>query len=119
MAGAPELKKKTTELDQIAQIINGILDAAAKSRRGFTPEVIAQFYDEGQAARQNQIANATPTKQISRIVARKNEPKEKMRADINVKVGPRAIEDSVNLAEMLELAAVRGKKLNLKEWIAG
>lgn len=108
------MKKKPTELDQITQIINGILDAAARSRQGFTPEVIAQFYNEGQAARMT----ATPTKQIGNMVARKNEPKERLKTNIAIKVGDKAIEASVDLAERFELAA-RGKPLKLKEWIAG
>ena len=112
MSAAPEFKKKT-EIDQLAEIINGILDAAAKSRAGFTPDGIKQFYTEGQEARQKQMT-ATPTKQIGTIIARKNEP---MKSDIKVAEG--AIEYSVSLAEMLELAAVRGDKLNLKKWIAG
>jgi hypothetical protein len=123
MTVAPEMKKKTS-FDQVTQIINRILDEAAKSREGFTPEVINQFYKEGQAARQNdeqktKIARATPTKQIGTIVARKSEPKEDVRkADITIKVGEKAIDASVDLAERLELAT-RGKKLDLRDWVTG
>ena len=125
MTVAPEMKKKTS-FDQVTQIINRILDEAAKSREGFTPEVINQFYKEGQAARQNdeqktKIARATPTKQIGTIVARKSEPKDnepKLKTDITIKVGEKAIDASVDLAERLELAT-RGKKLDLRDWVTG
>jgi len=109
MSAAPELKKKT-EIDQLAEIINGILDAAAKSRKGFTPEGVAQFYQEGQSAR-NQMG-ATPTKQVRAMVARKSEP---IMADARKKAVSGELETSINLAEKFELAA-RGKKLNAREW---
>jgi hypothetical protein len=113
MAASPELKKKTGT-EQIAQIINSILEEASRSRGGFTPQTIQGFYKEGLEAREQTLSSIKPSRQLGNMVATKKDEKEK--PQITVKVGEKAIEASVNLAERFELAAA-GKKLDLKSWV--
>lgn len=112
MAATPEMKKKKGA-EEIADIINSILEQASKSRRGFTPETMAEFYKEGQAAREEKLT-VKPSRQLNVVVSKKEE-----KPQVTVKVGQKAIEASIDLAERLELAAAAGKKLDLKAWVSG
>jgi len=117
MATSPELKKKTGT-EQVAEIINSILEEASRSRGGFTPQTIQGFYKEGlegrEAREQKELSSLKPSRQLGNMVATRKDEK----PQITVKVGEKAIEASVDLAERLELAAA-GKKLDLKAWVNG
>jgi hypothetical protein len=116
MAASPELKKKT-EMDQYAKIINTWIEQAMKSREGLTPENLRNYENIGQEARQKQLRESTPSKQIGGIVARRSE--EKVRPEVAVKVGHREMEASIDLATSLEIAATTGKRLDLASWVRG
>ncbi len=115
-------KKQAVALDEVAKIINRILDEAARTRGGFTPEVVKGFYDEGKEARvareSKGILEKTPSKQITKIVARKNEegPRQVRPAE---EAGRESLKAAGELAGMLESAAGKSRKLNLGEWVAG
>ena len=119
MAASPELKKKQTEYDQVRDLVNNILAEAMKTRDGFTPAGVQNFYNEGVAARQRLAQNVTPSRRIDTLVVRKSgqEPL-KQKPEITVRVSQNAIEASVGLAEAFELAAA-GRKLDLKKWVVG
>jgi hypothetical protein len=112
MVVAPGMKKKT-EMDQVAQIINTILEEAMRSRDGFTPKNIENYQKIGEEARQ--FREATPTRQVGAIVARKNEA----RPERTINVGNREMEASVDLATDLEIAATTGKKFSPEKWVKG
>lgn len=121
MAASPELKnKKQTEYDQVRELVNNILAEAMKTRDGFTPAGVQNFYNEGVAARQQRLAqNVTPARRMDTVVIRKSgqEPP-RQKPEITVRVSQNAIEASVGLAEVFELAAA-GRKLDLKKWVVG
>ncbi len=126
MAGTQGMRRK----EDFASLITGILDEAARTRRGFTPQVVAEFYDEGMRAsqarasrqeerpqqREERLREATPSRQLGNIVARRAEEAEQ-RAQINPVMTKRAIESAVDLGERLELAA-SGRRLALREWMS-
>ncbi|MFN7991746.1 MAG: hypothetical protein U0R44_06345 [Candidatus Micrarchaeia archaeon] len=105
--------------EDIAEMINQILEQATKTRGGFTPEVVNQFYDEGQRARderqRQQVREATPVRQPAQVVARRREESER-RSEISPQMRRQGIEAAVDLGERLELAAA-GRKLNLRDWV--
>ncbi len=122
MAGTQGMKKK----EDIASIINSILDQAAKTRRGFTPDVVQEFYDEGRRAREQRpaeqrreelIRESTPSRQLGNIVARRREETEQ-RTLLSPHMSQRAVEAAVDLGERIELAA-QGRRLSLREWVTG
>jgi len=112
--------------EDLASIITNILDEATRTRRGFTPQVVAEFYDEGMRAsrareaspqqREERMRDVTPSRQLGNIVARRAEEAEQ-RAQLNPVMTQRAIESAVDLGERLELAA-QGRRLTLREWIS-
>ena len=117
MAPAPELKKKT-EMDQLAETINRWIQMADDSRKGLTPDNLKNYERIGQQARQKQISEATPTKTISTMVARKRDETQ-VRPERTVNVGHREMEASIDLATSIELAAARGKKFDPEQWVKG
>lgn len=117
MVGTQGMRKK----DEISQIISHILDQAARTRRGFTPEVVNEFFDEGmratlrreeQAERQRQ---EIPHRQLGSMVASR---RDEQRAMISPVMTQRAIESAVDLGERLELAS-SGRRLSLRDWVTG
>jgi hypothetical protein len=119
MAGTT-LKKK----ENITDILRNILEQATRTRRGFTPEVVGEFYEEGLRAQQRreqgrraELREATPSRQLGNMVAtRRSEEAERQRAQISPHMRQRGIEEAVDLGERLELAA-QGRPLSLREWI--
>jgi hypothetical protein len=111
MAATPELKKKA-ELDPIAKRINELLEMASNSRKQISPEMIQQYYMTGEEARQK--LDATPSKKMGAIVARRNEEKKQ---EVTVKVGHKEMEASIDLATSLEIAANSGKRFDPGAWI--
>jgi len=128
MAGSQGMKKK----EDIASIINSILDEASRSRKGFTPEAVREFEVEGRRAadqrreprvqpapRQHDetMREVTPSRQLNMVVRRAEET-EQQRAAISPVMTQRAIESAVDLGERLELAS-EGRRLNLRDWVSG
>jgi hypothetical protein len=117
MAEQQGMKKKPV-LDEITQIINKILVDAAKTRGGLTPKLVQEFYEEGQKAQNERgFREAKPSKQISSIVAHKNEERVTTKVRAN-NVDQKALVSAVDLAERLQLAA-QGRKLSIREWMEG
>lgn len=122
MTSSQGMRKK----EDLAAVISSLLDQAARTRRGFTPEVLQEFYDEGLRAQQREqperrgerIREATPSRQLGRVVARRTEEPEQ-RTSISPHMTQRAIESAVDLGERLELAALRGRRLSLRSWVTG
>jgi|WetSurMetagenome_2_1015567.scaffolds.fasta_scaffold403367_3 hypothetical protein len=128
MAGSQGMKKK----EDITQLISHILDEAARSRKGFTPEVVSEFYDEGRRAatqrreerqqaaprqREENMREVTPSRQLN-IVVRRAEETEQQRAAISPVMTQRAIESAVDLGERLELAG-QGRRMSFRDWVSG
>ncbi|MFH0885209.1 MAG: hypothetical protein V1861_05870 [Candidatus Micrarchaeota archaeon] len=127
MASSQGMKKK----EDIASIINSILDEASRTRRGFTPEVVREFEDEGRRAsqsregrrveqpraREESVREMTPSRQLGTVVAHRAEDRER-KASISPVMTQRAIESAVDLGERLELASA-GRRLNLRDWVSG
>jgi rRNA maturation endonuclease Nob1 len=125
MAGSQGMKKK----EDIASIINSILDEATRTRKGFTPEVVREFESEGRRAsqgreerraepraREEHVREMTPSRQLGSVVAHRAEDTER-KASISPVMTQRAIECSVDLGERLELAA-SGRRTR-GEWASG
>jgi hypothetical protein len=126
MAGSQGMKKK----EDIASIINSILDEASRTRKGFTPEVVREFESEGRRAsqvreerraepraREEHVREMTPSRQLGAVVAHRAEDTER-KASLNPVMTQRAIESAVDLGERLELAS-QGRRLNLRDWVSG
>jgi hypothetical protein len=128
MAGSQGMKKK----EDITQLISHILDEAARSRKGFTPEVVSEFYEEGRRAatqrredrqqapprqREENMREVTPSRQLNMVVRRAEET-EAQRAAISPVMTQRAIESAVDLGERLELASA-GRRMNFRDWVSG
>ncbi len=122
--------------EDIVQMINRLLDEADKSRRGFTPDVVNEFFREGMAAnqrrgqqaagaqaqatqqqRREQISEMTPRRPLDNMVVSRREEMEQ-RVLISPHMTQRAIVAAVNLGERIELAA-QGRRLNLRDWVTG
>ena len=122
MTGPTQSMKKKEEKEDFAQFINKLLNDVDKARKGFTPEVVGQFYEEGARANQRRetqkreelLKEATPSRQFPNIVIKK---KEEQKTIVSPLMTQHAIEAAVDLGERLELAA-QGRKLNLQEWIS-
>ncbi len=125
MAGSQGMRKK----ENLAQIINSILDEAARTRRGFTPDVVREFEDAGRQAsarrveqraearpREEHVREITPSRQLGSMVARKAEDAER-KALISPVMTQRAIECAVDLGERLELASMG--RPSRGEWATG
>jgi rRNA maturation endonuclease Nob1 len=125
MASSQGMKKK----ENLAQVINSILDEAARTRRGFTPEVVREFEDEGRRAsirreerhaepqpREEHVREMTPSRQLGSMVARRAEDTER-KASISPVMTQRAIECAVDLGERLELASLGRRSRG--EWATG
>jgi hypothetical protein len=110
MVGQQGMKKK----DEIAEMLNKILEQATRTREGFTPEVVQSFEQEGR--RMKQMREATPSKQLGGVVASKRE--ESRKNEISPHMKQKGIEAAVDLGERLELAA-SGRKLSMKDWTTG
>lgn len=106
---APSVKDKKKE--DVVAAINKMLEQAVNSTKGFTPETMEQFYEEGRKARQVTIREAKPSRQLGTVVAKKSERPEKL----GLQAG--AVRESEKLAEIFETAAVTGKRFQLKEWV--
>ncbi len=106
--------------EDLSEMINKMLDQATKTRGGFTPQVVNQFYDEGMRSREErqrqQMREATPVRALP-VVARRSEENER-RSEISPEMKRHGIEAAVSLGERLELAA-SGRRLNLREWVTG
>jgi hypothetical protein len=122
MASTQGMKKKK---ENLASVITAILEEATMTRKGFTPEVVSQFYEAGSKARESRrqempheesMREVRPSRQMGKIVARKADAER--RAMANPMMTERAIESAVDLGERFELAS-RGRKLELREWVAG
>lgn len=128
MVSTQGMKRK----EDVIQLINRILEEADKSRRGFTPEVIDEFYREGLSANQKRleaqtwtgaqrreqpISEVTPRRPLDNLVFSRREEMEQ-RAMLSPHMTQRAIVAAVDLGERLELAA-QGRKLNLRDWVMG
>jgi predicted dithiol-disulfide oxidoreductase (DUF899 family) len=116
MVGTQGMKKK----DEIAQIISSILDQAARTRKGFTPDVVNEFFDEGMrsAQRREEVRRTeaeVPHRQLGAMVASR---RDEGRAMISPVMTQRAIESAVDLGERLELAS-QGRRLSLRDWVSG
>jgi len=127
MAGSQGMKKK----EDIASIINSILDEATRTRKGFTPEVVREFETEGRRASQNReerraeqprardehVREMTPSRQLGAVVAHRAEDTER-KTSISPVMTQRAIESAVDLGERLELAS-QGRRLSIRDWVTG
>ena len=100
--------------EDIAELINAILEQAVRTRGGFTPDVVREFEREGSQAREErqrqQMREATPVKQLGPVVARRNVS----RTELSPEMKRQAIEAAVDLGERLELA-VAGRR-SRGEW---
>lgn len=128
MANPQGMRRK----EDIASIINSILDQASRTRKGFTPDVVREFEVEGRRAaeartetarqapprqREEAMREVTPSRQLN-IVVRRAEETEQQRAAISPVMTQRAIESAVDLGERLELAS-GGRRLSLRNWVSG
>ena len=99
---APQARKK----EDITEILNRILDQAVRTRQGFTPDVIAQFEQEGSRNREErarqQVREATP-------VRRPEPARREEQVPVRPEVRKEAIEEAVRVGEMMELA-VSGRR---------
>jgi hypothetical protein len=127
MPAPPQQKKKET-MEEVAQLINTILDQAAKSRGDFTPELMRQYETAGLEARKRgqQAGKATPSRELGAIVARRSEGKNEgaaaerlvaRRPEVTVKVDRKAMDAGIDLATDLEMAAATGKRFEPGQWI--
>ena len=113
---APSLREKEKKKDDLVAAINRMLEQAVNSTKGFTPETMEQFYDEGKKARAEKpqavtIREAKPSRHLGTVVAKKNERPERLG------LRTEAVQAAERLAEMFETAAVTGKRFQLKEWV--
>jgi len=109
---APSLKEK--KKDDLVAAINKMLEQAVSSTKGFTPETMEQFYDEGKRARVEKqqaatIREAKPSRQLGTVVATKKNDRLGLRTE--------AVQAAEKLAEIFETAAVTGKKFQIREWV--
>ncbi len=106
--------------EDIKDLINAILDQALRTRQGFTPEVVREFEREGaenrEARARQQVRESTPVRQLGPVVARRND-EARSRTDISPEMKRRGIEESVRMAEMMELA-ISGRRPKA-EWATG
>jgi hypothetical protein len=119
-----------TRKEEITQLLNNILDLAARTRQGFTPEVVTSFYEEGLRASEHRAEQAgarryddrsrpEPSRlQLSDVVVRRSEDRTAVRS-ISPLITRRAVEAAISLGEQIELAAVEGRGLNLANWVRG
>lgn len=109
----PSLKEKEKKKDDLVAAINRMLEQAVNSTKGFTPETMEQFYDEGKKARVEKRQAATiretkPSRQLGTVVAKKNE---------RLSLKTEAVQAAEKLAELFETAAATAKPLRLREWV--
>lgn len=109
-SAAPSLKEKEKKKDDLVAAINRMLDQAVSSTKGFTPETIENFYDEGKKARveKQQMREMKPARQLGTVVAKKNE---------RLSLKTEAVQAAEKLAELFETAAATGKPLRVREWV--
>jgi hypothetical protein len=127
MSGTTASMKKK---EDIAGLISNILEQAARTRKGFTPDVVDEFYEEGLRASQRReepvarrpdedraMREVTPSRQLGNIVAFRRREEAQSRTELSPEMKRQAIEESVRLGEMMELA-VSGRRSD-RQWATG
>jgi len=114
---APTLLEKGKKKDDLVATINKMLEQAVNTTKGFTPETMEQFYDEGRRARVERqpvatIREAKPSRPLGAVVAtKKSERPERL------SLQPKAVQAAEELATIFETAVSTGKRFQMREWV--
>ncbi len=122
MARAAAKRKKRDIGEELRNVINRILNDAVRSRKGFTPELIASYEEaairrrEEREEQRRPIRELRPSRNLSYMVARRKAKKEE--TTLSQYTTRSAIMAALDLGERLELAR-KPRDLRLKEWVMG